>query len=315
MRAELLHVVTTVNNPMRWQSRITHAKRFIEHMLDSGVLLTVVETATGERPFDLDQIPNIRHVATRSNTISWSKESALNVGFRSLPADAKYVAWIDADVEFRSRDWAAETVHALQVKPVVQPWSEALDLGPKGETMMVKNRHVATSFGSIWAAGGNVLDWWKDLEAYSYPHSGYAWASTMDFLNRVGLLLDFSGLGAADHQMSLGMIGHIERAVEAKCSDAYKDAIRAWGRRAFDVCQGHVGCVPGRIEHFWHGEKARRLYVERWQVLIKHKFDPHTDVHRNRWGILELSGNKPELTRDVERYFAQRDEDATTRAD
>jgi hypothetical protein len=37
-----------------------------------------------------------------------------------------------------------------------------------------------------------------------------------------------------------------------------------------------------------------------------------TDVHLNRWGILELSNNKPELRRDLEAYFSGRNEDENT---
>jgi len=32
------------------------------------------------------------------------------------------------------------------------------------------------------------------------------------------------------------------------------------------------------------------------------------------WGVLELAGNKPELRRDLDAYFRQRDEDANTLA-
>ena len=64
-----LQVVTCVANPVQWESRITLAKQFIEHMLDSGVSLTVVETAYGERPFELANIPHIRHVPTRAATM------------------------------------------------------------------------------------------------------------------------------------------------------------------------------------------------------------------------------------------------------
>lgn len=316
MRADLLDVVTCISNPLRWDSRLTLTKNFIKHMLDSGVRLTVVETEYGDRPFQLDQIPNIRHVPTRASTMAWSKESALNFGIRTLPHDAKYVAWIDADIEFRRKDWAAETVHALQMYPVVQPWSEALDLGPKGEVMQVKGTHVHKSFGWVWQEMGNVVDWWKNQQEgfkYFYPHSGFGWSATLDWFNQVGGLLDFSGLGAGDHQMSLAMVGEVDRAIHGLSSDGYKAHVRAWGERAYRITKGRVSFVEGRIEHNWHGEKNRRRYVERWEVLTKHKFDPLTDVHLNRYGILELSDNKPEMRREFEAYFRQRWEDSNVR--
>lgn len=313
MDASALHVVTCVANPVMWESRIRLAKQFITHMLDSGVDLTVVETAYGERPFELADIPHIHHIPTRATTMAWSKESALNVGIRSLPPTAKYVCWADSDIEFRDPKWAGKTVDALQLAPVIQPWSEALDLGPAGEVMTVKGTQVQTSFGWVWREHGDVTTWWKKQQAgepYSYPHSGYCWAATMDILNAIGLLLDFSGLGAADHQMSLGMVGLGTNAIHGLSSDAYRNSVKAWCDRGFAKVEGHVNYIPGRIEHSFHGPKELRKYVGRWDILNKWKFDPATDLHRNRWGILELSGNKPGLMRDIEGYFRGRAEDA-----
>lgn len=318
MDASLLHVVTCVSNPVRWESRIRLARHFITHMLDSGVDLTVVETAYGERPFELADIPHIHHIPTRAATMAWSKESALNVGLRSLPPSAKYVCWADSDIEFRDPNWAEKTVHGLQIQPVLQPWSEALDLGPAGETMTIKNKEVQRSFGWVWRTTGDVVNWWKKQqngEAYSYPHSGYCWASTMDWFDKVGGLLDFSGLGAADHQQSLAMVGQIDKAVHGLSSPGYIARVKAWGDRCYRITQGHVGFIPGRIEHAFHGDKANRLYVERWDVLNKYAFDPNTDLILNRWGILELAGNKPEMDRAFQAYFNQRNEDANVRLD
>ena len=311
MRADLLHVVTCVANPVRWESRIRLARDFIAHMKASGVRLTVVECAYGERPHELSGIDGIRHVPVRANTMAWSKESLLNIGIRALPWDAKYVAWIDADVVFRRADWAAETVHALQIVPVVQTWSEALDLGPRGEIMTVEGQQVFRCFAQVWREHpGELCD--RGYFRYHHSHCGYAWAARMDALNAFGLLMDRSGAGAADHQMAMGMVGRIDGAIHGGCTDSYKAFVRAWGRRAFAVVQGHIGYVPGRIEHFFHGAKHKRQYLPRWEFLIRHGFDPLTDVHPNRWGVLELSTNKPELRRAVEAYFHARDEDDNT---
>lgn len=318
MRADLLDVVTCVANPMRWESRIRLSKLFIEHMLDSGVAVTIVETAYGERPFELDNIPHIRHIPTRATTVAWSKESAINVGIRALPPTSKYVCWADADIEFRNNDWAAETVQELQLQPVVQPWSEALDMGPRGEAMNVKGREIQRSFGWVWRTTGNVTNWWKKEQAgepYHYPHSGYCWAARMDFLDKTGLLLDRSGLGAADHQMALGMVGLANNAIHGLSTPSYSAYVKAWGDRAYAASQGHLGFVQGRLEHHYHGDKNRRKYIERWDILNKYAFDPNTDLIVNRWGILELANNKPEMRRAFDQYFSQRWEDANVRLD
>ena len=132
----------------------------------------------------------------------------------------------------------------------------------------------------------------------------------MEFLNSVGLLLDRSGLGAGDHIMALAFCGFGDLAVHGQSTEAYKAYIKSWSDRAYSVCRGHLGFVPGRIEHSFHGAKQNRKYVERWNILTEHGFDPNTDLHMNRYGIIEVSPNKPEMRRAFEAYFKQRDEDA-----
>jgi hypothetical protein len=75
---------------------------------------------------------------------------------------------------------------------------------------------------------------------------------------------------------------------------------------------GNISYVAGSIEHMWHGAKAKRDYVGRWDILARNAFDPATDLKRNTWGVLELAGNKPDLRRDLDGYFRARDEDSNT---
>jgi len=115
MRADILRVVTCVYNPIWWQTRIQHYGTFRQHMLDSGVKLTVVECALGERPFELGDDPDVTHVGVRADTLAWNKENLINIGIaRGTDPSERYLAWVDADVEFRNRNWASDTVHSLQ---------------------------------------------------------------------------------------------------------------------------------------------------------------------------------------------------------
>ena len=121
MRADLLHVVTCVANPIRWASRERLYRDFASHMLESGVHLTTVECAYGDRPFALTDIPGVNHIPVRARSLLWTKENLLNIGIARLPADWKYEAWVDADIHFRKPGWAAETIEALQQYDIVQP--------------------------------------------------------------------------------------------------------------------------------------------------------------------------------------------------
>jgi hypothetical protein len=306
MRSDLLHVIAAVANPVRWQSRIRLAGEFIEHMLDSGVQVTIVECAYGDRPFDLIDLPYINHVGVRSKTLVWNKECLLNIGMSRSPS-AKYLAFFDADIRFRKPGWAAETVHALQQYDVVQPWSDCYDLGPDDDHL-----HTHRSFCRLWADGRPIMQGPNALDGYQFGHPGYAWAFTRQALDWVGGLVETAELGAADHHMAMALIGKVGDSIPGNISTSYRKPLFQWQERAMQQICGNISYVPGTIEHFWHGAKERRAYVDRWTVLTTNEFDPYNDLKRNSFGVLELAGNKPQLRRDMDAYFRSRNEDATT---
>src|SRR5581483_5935130 len=136
-----LHVFTARSNPLYWDAPHRNWERFAKHMLDSGVNLTVVECAYGEEDFVCDRPSTIenhenlhrfRHIGVRAKTRGWCKENILNLGIQRTP-EARYIAWVDADIIFMRPDWARATVRALQHYDIVQPWSDAYDTGPRGD--------------------------------------------------------------------------------------------------------------------------------------------------------------------------------------
>ncbi len=317
MRSDLLHVVTAIANPIRWQSRTRLFFDFARHMLDSGVYLTVVECAYGERPFELEpdsgRLAGLglargwTHVPVRAKTLVWTKENLLSLGIARLPHDWRYVAWIDADVFFRKSDWAAETVHALQQYDIVQPWSDCYDLGPNDD-------HLAAhrSFCRLVHDGWPVVQGPNAIGGYQFGHPGYAWAATRNALEWVGGLVETAALGAADHHMALALIGRVGDSIPSNMTAGYKAPLFQWQARAMHHIAANIGYLPGTIEHAWHGAKERRAYVDRWKILSRNEFDPATDLKRNVWGVLELSGNKPQLRYEIDRYLRSRDEDSNS---
>ncbi len=308
MRADLLHVIAVVSNPIRWKSRIDLYRAFEAHMLASGVQLTTVECAYGERPFELGGMPGVNHVRVRANSLLWIKEPLINIGLSRLPPDWQYAAWIDADITFRRADWAAETVHALQQYPVVQPWSDCLDLGPNGELMETHRAFCRLVHeGETLSQGPNAKP-----GPYRFGHPGYAWAARRDFLEATGGLLETAGLGAADHHMALGLVGRAADSIPRGIHPNYRADVMRWEKRALGPAQRGISTVDGVIEHSFHGSKPRRQYVDRWSILIDEQYDPIDDTKRNTWGVLELAGNKPRLQHRIDQYFRQRNEDANT---
>lgn len=313
MRAELLDVVCVYSNPVRWESRLNRHLEFEKHMLDSGVRLTVVECAYGERPFELpDDNPKINRVRVRAKTMTWNKECLINIGVSRLPHDWKYICWCDADIEFRKASWASETIHALQHYDIIQPWSDAYDLGPKGEHLQAHKSFCSQFWLGHPVAPTGPKFWTFDGGYATYPHSGYVWACTRNAFEWLGGLIDFAIIGAGDHHMALALVGHVDKSVPGGVSPSYIQGLKLWEARALHHINFNIGFVWGTVMHYFHGKKQNRGYIERWKIITDNKFDPITDLKKNSFGVIELAGNKPKLKLDIDKYMRSRLEDSNT---
>jgi hypothetical protein len=312
---ETLYITTCVANPLLWQSRGKLARASIADWLtEPNVHVTLAECAYGSRGYELADLASDRvtHVPLRGTTMAWSKENLLNLAISRLPAGANKIATLDADITFRKAGWATETLNALDLYPVVQPWNTAYDLGPQDQHIQTH-----TSFASLYHAGlpvtaGGPKFWVYDGGQYQYAHTGYAWAWTKTTLDRAGGLFELGGMGSGDHHMALGMIGQYAKSLPGGISVNYRNAVASWSTRAAAEINGKLGFVTGTVEHPFHGRKGDRGYVSRWDMFLEHGFDPTTDLKYNTGGVIEFAGNKPDLERSFDRYLRARAEDVNT---
>lgn len=313
MRADLLDVVVPMTNPLRWKVREKQFAAFVKHMKESGVRLTLVECAFGDRPHMFSDIDGINFVGVRSRTLCWNKENLINIGIAHLRPDWEYVCWPDADIVFRDPQWASETVHALQHYGVVQNWSEAVSMGPDGQAL-----DLFHSFCKRLSRGDTVFKsdnakWDKDGGSYPYPHPGYSWSATRDVIERVGGLFELGVSGSGDHHMAYGLCGKIAQSVPQMVRDRCPSLLKhmqVWEKRAVHHVNENLGYVRGVIEHSFHGRPVDRKYWSRWSIFTDNGFDPDTDLKRNSHGVIELAGNKPGLRRDIDNYMRSRAEDS-----
>jgi hypothetical protein len=266
------------------------------------VKVYVVETAFGDRNHEVTENNNPNHLQLRTNQEIWHKESMINVAERLLPRDWKYLSWCDTDVFWPDSNWAQEALQQLQHYHVVQPWKDCLDLGFYGTVL----QHFQ-SFCYVSRTGQPIQ--WFPAQPYKYAHSGFAWACTRYFWENTRGLLDAGLLGSSDHHMAAALIGKVKNSIHDSMPDGFKKRCYDWQRDAFRVTNGQLGFVPTRIEHKFHGKKANRKYRERWQILIKHNFDPDKDLGHDAQGLIQLNG-KPALLGDCREYFNQRNEDS-----
>lgn len=296
-----LWVITVVSNPARYRSRYKLLEVFKNSVERAGANLFIVECALGNRPFEVTQADNPHHLQLRTNDEIWHKENMINLGIQRLPRDWKYVAWIDADIEFIRPDWPEEIVHQLQHYKVIQLFQTAIDLGPNGEALKTHEGFMSSFIN------GKPL---PNKKNYPVWHPGYGWAARREAIDDLGGLFDVAILGSADHHMAWCLIGKGLQYAPSKISPAYKRELSTWQDRANTHIRQNVGYMSGTIVHHWHGKKRDRRYVERWDILLKHDYDPDQDLQRDWQGLYRLSDKGERMRNDLREYFRMRNEDS-----
>jgi hypothetical protein len=292
-----LYVVAVISNPARFQTRYKLFNEFCERMRkEDNVVLVTLELQQGLRPFITDAI-----IKLRTNYEIWYKENLINIAVQHLPSHWKYMAWIDADVEFQNKNWVSDTIDQLQTYRIVQLFSHAIDLGIKKETL-----HVHTGFAYQYVNG----ETWKEARYGNFWHPGYAWAITREAYNDIGGLMEFPILGSADNHMSLSFIGMVNKSLNSKLHENYKMLANIFQDRCERHIKRNIGFVHGTILHHFHGNKVDRKYQDRWKILIENKFDPLRDLKKDCNNLWQLEDTKIKLRDDIIMYFRQRNEDS-----
>lgn len=327
-RNEKLYVVVPIFNPRGYKSRQKLYKQFEKQMLDTpGIVLCTVECLFK------DQYPSVKkkcdnHIVITVNSLDemWLKENLINIGVSKLPKKAKYICWVDADLQFTNTNWVKETKRLLRRYPVVQMFSDVHYLGHNGE-----KTHEAKSLMWGWLNGASYL---KDGKSCYNPsvkpdltkRQGYgwhgapggAWAYRKDFFERIGGLLDFGIVGSGDSYSAFGMLGIVCSSILNKnfiYNPDYTNAVKDWVKNAYNVVRGNVGMMDGIVLHHYHGETKNRQYWERNEILCRNKFSPEDDLYKNHQGLNQFREGKPEMEREIKEYFENRQEDDNYKED
>lgn len=293
---EPLYVILPYFNFVGFKRRKDLFLEFVDRYRDEPHIKIVVVEALGPTP--LGRLPGIKHVTLKSKSTVWLKENLINLGVESLPRGWKYVAWIDADLEFLNQNWVRDTIHELQTADVVQMWRSAVNLGPYGETIKTDK-----SFAYMFVGSGTK---WNPTDKYGFWHPGYAWACTRSAYEQMGGLVEWAILGSGDRHMAMAFAGlALESA--GTVHENYKGLLRLYESRVKDF---KVSWVDGTIVHYWHGSFADRRYKERWDILTKNAYDPAVDIEFTHRGTVQLSKKGQRFEQFLNEYFVGRKEDS-----
>ena len=290
---DILYVVLPYFNYCGFKRRQELFIKFVHEIQNVKGVRIVVSELVGPAP--LPKLPVWKHIKNRSDSPVWMKEKLVNVGIKNLPEDWNYAAWIDADITFLNPDWVQDTIDALQANDIVQMFRTAVNLGPNNEAIKIDK-----GFGYMHADSGTP---YVKTDKYGYWHPGYAWACTRKAFRTMGSsLLDWAILGSGDRHMAMSWIGRVLDSCPGNIHMNYKIMLMEYQHK----CQNFkLSYVPGTILHHWHGRFEDRKYKERWEVLVRHAFDPITDVTMS----LRLTPSGKRMEKDLKAYFEGRKED------
>jgi hypothetical protein len=308
---ETLYVVTVIFNPFRYLSRYRLYKAFAKHVEDGGAKLLTVEIALGDREFEVTDPADQWNIQLRTNANLWHKERALNIGFNRLAQlvpEWKFGAWIDADIVFYRHDWAQETIQMLEHHAVVQMFGVAANMDPQG----YRQWDCESAFREF--VEKRIRSGCDFYGAGSGGHPGLAWAARRDALDTLGGLIDWCPAGGGDTYMANALRGYWQKGDSnhktiLEFSPEFVAKCGHWAKRA-DLLKQNVGYVHGTVAHNWHGNSFQRGHKIRWDALMKHRFNPHTDIVMATNGLWDWAGNKPEMQGIIEGSMRQRNEDS-----
>ena len=301
---EKLNVIVVISNPCLYARRYILMKQFVDRIekYDSTTVnLFIVELAYKDQKYMVTDKTNPNHLQLRTEVPLWHKENMINIAVRKLlPKDYKAFAWIDADLEFESCTWAKDTLKILNgSKDIVQLFSHSSDLDSNETSMRVFNS-AGYQYTKQLPFCGKGDNFW---------HPGFAWAITRRAYEKIGGLFEFGILGSGDNIMMFSLLSNGLKAINSNSSNGYKQSITDYERKIKHL---RFGYVPGLIRHYFHGTKANRQYTERWQILIKHEYDPFTHImYDDKSGLIipNLVFFSEELKEDIMNYFRERQED------
>jgi len=301
---DILYVVTCVSNPQRYKSRYRLYEEFKTYISQfSNVVLYTVELAFADRDFVVTDPYNPCDVQIRGDQEFWHKENLLNIGISRLPADAKYIAWVDADVQFLNPHWAEETMEQLQHYDFVQMFSEYVNLGPDHQVLNSATGFVAAHLNAPWVRDTRYAGGLKGT-------TGLAWAARREALNKIGGLIDWCITGSGDWHMAYCFQGRGVEISQGWLSGGYRTLLQKFQDNCDKYIHKNVGFVKGTAVHYWHGPKSKRGYGWRWKILKDNNFDPILDLKKDVQGLYIVNPEKHQMLHELREYFKSRKEDS-----
>ena len=302
--------ITSYFNPARYKRRLSNYKKF---RADLRAPLVTVELSS-DGTFELTKEDADILIQIKGGAVLWQKERLLNIALRAVPADERFITWLDCDIIFGESNWVNLAEQSLAAHNAIQLFSDYLylDIGDTGpargdETKPPTGYSFVKKLGSD-PEGAFALNLWKDKNVPS-TNRGLAWAARREIIDKHGFY-DSIISGHSDRAMAFAMYGRFDKFLSAMdCNKDQEKHYLKWALPFSESIQGRIEHLPGRIYHLWHGDKQNRKYIEMGRIVASSGFNPETDIYIGINRSWEWTQPRSELATSFEQWFANRRED------
>ena len=305
-----IFIITSIFSPYGKDNRTKLAQEFIERfetLKEKGhpLELCVVEILySGQKSHViLENKKNYLQINYEHDIYMFNKENLINVAVEKLlPKEWKWMAWIDADIEFLDEYWAEKTIQLFKEKKldVVQLFSVCRFLD-------AKNIPSQYFYSSMY-----ILNNEQFLKNKKYRHPGFAWACSRDAYEKMGGLFEYAIVGGGDMIMECCFTDRIHLLRKKyETLESFLDKIEIFHNKVKDFKLGYLNII---IQHYYHGERKNRNYVERNKILIQNNFNPDKDVIKpflleNFSFLIPVTKFYKRIQNQIQNYFITRKEE------
>jgi hypothetical protein len=293
-------VISCYYNPSGTKNLRRNFDLFYDDIRRSGIPIYVAE---GILP---GQKPTIHHDGTIHIPVKerfMHKENLLNHAARIVPAQFTKLAFVDCDFIWREKDWAWQASELLDHLPAVQCWSYMNDFAPDLKTF---TRQHSASMAQEWCVL-NPSDPAKQPQR-GKGRPGGGWAVHREIFTRFGGLYDKMITGGGDAVHTFGAFqGFWDIWFFEQYNTEFVDDMKRWGEPLHRYVRGNIGVIDAQVDHLFHGTRADRQYAYRSKIVIG--IDPATELVHDSAGTLVWNTDKKQVIREMENYFADRNED------
>jgi hypothetical protein len=308
MNNETLHIIIPFFNFSNSKIRIQNLKKTLNSLKSFENIHVVIvngsyqgQSLENEKFIKDDKFSYIKYELP---SVLWVKENLINLAIKSLPPNWEYVCWIDSDIIFLNPSWVEETINALKNYDIVQLYKTITYLGKDGDIDMNINvpyhRPILPSF---------IYKCIKE-KRHVFAPTGFGWGVSKDFYKKIGKFFEFGIIGGGDFIFAIAATQSYEFAKTAASfknspSKNYSDQLMSY-YNLFKDCKTYY--INGLICHQWHGSLQQRQYESRWDIVLKHKFDPFLHVSKTFEGVIYLNDNSKNLEKELLTYFQKRND-------